>query len=464
MTESYSYPRMIWPQYRHHILGMVGLFVVALFTFVGIYAPFFASGKPIVLQYEGHWYFPLFRYLFFRGYYTTVLDQFFNLLMFTLPLFLTAFWLPLRWRRAAWFALICMQLVGSLWLIMRLPHEPASNPKLTAERVAMYRRQPLTWNQELQYMNAYARINLLLSVKQQREQEERIGHRRSQKPVTTLWQGSQRQEQERVDAYQKAARSGDASASQRVAYLQDRRQWLSTQEKQLTHIVMPLLRPYHWEEDAGGDTAHNQAVPWWELTRPGHGDLTAALIFGIRVALVVGLLAVGIALCIGIPIGCLSGYYGGWIDIAVCRLMEIWEAMPTFFMLLFVVAILQTKSILLVIVVIGIFGWTGFSRYIRGEFFKQRHLPYVEACRAMGFHDRMIMFQHILPNAIPPLLTLLPFAIMGAISTEAGLSFLGLGHRPAYASALGRPCCESVKVLVRTLCAGKNGFQHILAR
>ena len=102
--------------------------------------------------------------------------------------------------------------------------------------------------------------------------------------------------------------------------------------------------------------------------------------------------------------------------------------MPSFFMLLMVVAITQSKSIFLVVAVIGIFGWTGFARYIRGEFLKQRNLPYVEACRAMGFRDARIVFSHILPNAVPPLLTLLPFAVMGAITSEAGLSFLGLGE------------------------------------
>jgi peptide/nickel transport system permease protein len=92
------------------------------------------------------------------------------------------------------------------------------------------------------------------------------------------------------------------------------------------------------------------------------------------------------------------------------------------------VAITQSKSIFLVIAIIGIFGWTSFSRYLRGEFFKQRNLPYIEACRALGFNDSKIIFSHIFPNAIPPVLTLLPFAIMGAITSEAGLSFLGLGE------------------------------------
>jgi len=102
--------------------------------------------------------------------------------------------------------------------------------------------------------------------------------------------------------------------------------------------------------------------------------------------------------------------------------------MPTFFMLLMIVAFLQSKSIFLVIGIIGLFGWTNFSRFVRGEFLKQKQLPYVEACHALGFNNRRIMFNHLLPNAIPPLLTLIPFAIMSAMTSEAGLSFLGLGE------------------------------------
>lgn len=191
---------------------------------------------------------------------------------------------------------------------------------------------------------------------------------------------------------------------------------------------MPLLSHYHWEDDAGGQQLLNQYLPWWQITRINRKDLLAALIFGIRISMVVGIAAVAIALAIGIPVGALAGFYGGRADIVVSRLLEIWEAMPAFFMLLMVVALMQSKSIFLVIAVIGLFGWTQFSRYIRGEFFKQRHLPYTEACKALGFRDGYIIYRHILPNAIPPVLTLLPFAIMGAITSEAGLSFLGLGE------------------------------------
>jgi peptide/nickel transport system permease protein len=211
-------------------------------------------------------------------------------------------------------------------------------------------------------------------------------------------------------------------------YLEDKSQWLATKEGKIDFILMPLLRNFHWQDDAGGEQGLNKYVDWWELTRINRKDLLSALIFGIRISLVVGLTSIAIALLIGIPIGSMAGYYGGKFDIVVFRLLEIWESMPTLFMLLLVVAIMQTKSIFLVITVIGIFGWTGFCRFIRAETLKQRNLAYVDACRAIGYDDRHIVFSHILPNAIPPLLTLLPFSIMGAITSEAGLSFLGLGE------------------------------------
>jgi peptide/nickel transport system permease protein len=211
-------------------------------------------------------------------------------------------------------------------------------------------------------------------------------------------------------------------------YLNEKKEWLETESKKM-HILIPsLFRSFHWEEDAGGAQEANRYVPWWELTRINRKDLAASLLFGIRISIVVGTLAVALSLLIGIPLGTISGYFAGKTDLAICRLIEIWEAMPLFFMLLLVVAITQTKSIFLVIAVLGTFGWTGFSRFIRSEVLKQRKLPYVEACHSLGYTHKRIMFSHILPNAIPPILTLLPFSMMAAITSEAGLSFLGLGE------------------------------------
>ncbi|MFZ0565437.1 MAG: ABC transporter permease [Chlamydiales bacterium] len=211
-------------------------------------------------------------------------------------------------------------------------------------------------------------------------------------------------------------------------YLEERKQWLESEAQKLIVIIPPFIRPFHWEEDAGGAPAINQFVPWWELTRVNRKDLVASLIFGIRVSMIVGFTAIGLSLLIGLPLGMIAGYFGGKADLFICRLIEVWEAMPTFFMLLLVIAITQSKSILLVIIVLALFGWTNFARFIRAEMLKQRNLPYVLATKSLGFGESRIMFSHILPNAIPPILTLIPFAMMAAITSEAGLSFLGLGE------------------------------------
>ena len=282
----------------------------------------------------------------------------------------------------------------------------------------------------LNRLTPYAKLNLVLRYQQYLAQQKRfqiyekdyehyvkrLGQTNLLFP--TLWNLSYQQELE-------IEKNGSPAE---IQYLHDRRAWLEQQLPLLKHEIMPFVRPFHWEDDAGGDQPLNHLVGWWDLTRINRKDMVSSLIFGVRISLSVGLLAIGLALLIGIPVGAFAGYYGGKLDLIVYRLIEIWESMPTFFMLLMVVAFLQSKSIFLIIAVIGLFGWTGFSRFIRGEFFRQKELLYVEACRALGYPDRRIIFSHLLPNAIPPLLTLVPFAIMGAITSEAGLSFLGLGE------------------------------------
>ncbi len=429
-------------------MGHLAFLTVLLFVFIGIFAPFLASGKPFCVYYDGKWYFPMFRYLFYTGYYTKNIDIFFNLLIFTFPIGLIV-WLFLDNSRLRWgllSALLSLQIGVFLFIIMSPRKDPAVDPELTHQRHMALKDHPLPdWNFDLSYMNAYAQLNLLLKQQQYFLQNQQWlpyepGYVQYAKKnglslhLPSLWENEKENEENEINRLDKALKAEQPDnqtyryAKAKIQYIQDRRKWIQENIPRLKYELMPLIRDFHWEDDAGGDQSLNQFLPWWELTRSNGKDLLSALIFGVRISLTVGILSIGIALLIGIPIGAFAGYYAGTFDIIVCRLLEIWESMPTFFMLLFVVAILQSKTIFLVILVIGLFGWTGFSRYIRGEFFKQRNLTYVEACKAIGFNDRFIIFSHILPNAIPPVLTLLPFAIMGAISSEAGLSFLGLGE------------------------------------
>lgn len=448
-STSQSYWNSLWIRFKRHKLGFYAYYTVLLFAFVGIFAPFLASGKPFCVYYNSAWYFPLFRYLFYTGYYTKNIDIFFNLLIFTLP----AGWLLWKLlrkhkgiRKGLISALMILQMGVFAYIILSPRKDPGSDPALTHQRQLALKHHPLpSWDFDLSYMNEYAKLNLLLKQQQYYIQNQQwltyepayleyVKGKGGRQHIPSYWENQRQHELEEIErqnaVLKKEPPDSEAYkyAEAKIKFVNDRRQWIQENLSRLKYEVLPPVRYFHWEEDAGGDQSLNQFLPWWELTRSNGKDLLSGLIFGVRISLTVGILSIAIALFIGIPIGAFAGYYGGTFDIIVSRMLEIWESMPTFFMLLFVVAILQSKTIFLVILVIGLFGWTGFSRYIRGEFFKQRNLTYVEACQAIGFNDRFIIFSHILPNAIPPVLTLLPFAVMGAISSEAGLSFLGLGE------------------------------------
>lgn len=450
MAQYDPYWKIVWKQFKKHPLGMVALGVVAMFCLVAIYAPFLASSKPLVVQYHGEWFFPLFRYLFYTGFFTKHLDVFFNLLIFTMPMALLA---AFSWYKSpkiltvALISLATMQAFLFCFYVFSRPHDPSIDMDLIKAREKALKAYPLpSWNFDLKFMSPYAKLNLVLRTQRLQQQQQRLekyseAFRDSTDgtlPMPTLWQLDRDHEISSLKRYQdivdKLKAKGEVQseayhqAEAMIRYIKDRQAWLNAQVKLLKYEIMPLLSSFHWEDDAGGSPSLNRVVSFWDLTRINRKDLVAALIFGVRISLVVGIMAVGIALSIALPVGSLAGFYGGKFDIVVSRLLEVWESMPIFFMLLLVVAIMQNKSIFLVILVIGIFGWTTISRFIRGEFFKQRHLPYIEACRAIGLNDSRIMFSHILPNAIPPVLTLLPFSIMSAITSEAGLSFLGLGE------------------------------------
>lgn len=158
-------------------------------------------------------------------------------------------------------------------------------------------------------------------------------------------------------------------------------------------------------------------------------DVWTRVLFGGRISLAVGFVAVGIYITIGVLIGSIAGYYGGLIDNILMRLTEIVMVFPTFFLLLTVIAILD-RSIFTIMVVIGVTGWTGIARLVRAEFLSLRERDFTEAARAMGANDSRIIFKHILPNAMAPIIVAATIGVGTAILSESGLSFLGFGPEP----------------------------------
>lgn len=156
-------------------------------------------------------------------------------------------------------------------------------------------------------------------------------------------------------------------------------------------------------------------------------DVFVRMIFGTRTSLAVGVIAVGIYIAIGIVVGSIAGFYGGWIDLLSERTLEIFLCFPTFFLILTFISFLDQPSIVWVMVFIGVVGWTGPARLVRGEFLRLRSLDFVVAARALGLSNRRIIFGHILPNALSPVLVAATFGIASAVIVESTLSFLGIG-------------------------------------
>ncbi|HMS34939.1 MAG TPA: ABC transporter permease [Ignavibacteria bacterium] len=155
-------------------------------------------------------------------------------------------------------------------------------------------------------------------------------------------------------------------------------------------------------------------------------DLLAGLIHGSRVSLSVGFIAAGIALLIGIVLGSMAGFYGGKVDLIIMRFVEIMMTLPTFFLIITIVAI-YGSSIWYIMAAIGFTSWTGDAKLIRGEVLKVRNMEYITAANSIGLPNKQIILRHVIPNAIAPVLVSGAFAIAGAILTEAALSFLGFG-------------------------------------
>lgn len=181
-------------------------------------------------------------------------------------------------------------------------------------------------------------------------------------------------------------------------------------------------------------------------------DVFVRLLYGTRVSLSVGVIAVAIYLSIGVVVGAFAGYFGGWADILTERTVEIFICFPTFFLILTFISFLDAPSIVWVMVFIGIVGWTGPARLVRGEFLRIRGMDYVVAARALGLPDRRIIFGHILPNALGPVLVSATFGVANAIIAESTLSFLGIGDRvlPSWGRilALGRATGDTPMMLI----------------
>lgn len=197
----------------------------------------------------------------------------------------------------------------------------------------------------------------------------------------------------------------------------------------LAALFAPVLAPY---DPAAYDVKQILLAPspahWFGTDQLGR-DVLSRMLFGARISMSVGFVSVGIAVVIGTLVGTLAAYYGGRTDELLMRFVDLMLNFPRFFLLLTLIAFLR-PSIFVIMAVIGLTGWMGLARLVRGEILSLKEREFVLSARALGGRDRRIMFRHILPNALVPILVSATLGVAGAILAESGLSFLGLGVQP----------------------------------
>ena len=208
--------------------------------------------------------------------------------------------------------------------------------------------------------------------------------------------------------------------------------FIQEQFKRPGNFALYPPNPYHYRTINYFAKEPNPSAPsadnWFGTDDRGR-DLLAQLIYGFRVSVLFGLALTVIGVVIGVLTGAIQGFFGGRTDLAFQRLIEIWSSMPELYLLIIFSAVFS-PSVTLLLILLSLFGWMGLSDYVRAEFLRNRQLDYVRAARAMGLSSGQIIWRHILPNSLTPVVTFLPFRMSAAILALTSLDFLGLGVPP----------------------------------
>ena len=205
----------------------------------------------------------------------------------------------------------------------------------------------------------------------------------------------------------------------------------------LLSILAPVITPY------GRDELHLEIIQYGNPLPPsakfifgtdGLGrDYFTRCLYGGRTSLLIGFGATLLSVLIGVPLGCIAGYYGGTVDMVICRFIDVVSCIPEFFLLIIVCAVMK-PNYTNVILVLGLFGWFGVAKQIRAQFLSLRTQEFVQAANALGLKDKVITFRHLMPNALMPVVVSATMSVAGNIMAESGLSYLGLGVQEPAAS------------------------------
>jgi len=202
--------------------------------------------------------------------------------------------------------------------------------------------------------------------------------------------------------------------------------WLSEAQCRAALETQAARQPGKTVDVAAGCRA---LEPMWLGTDADGHDVVARLIYGFRISILFGLILAGVSSAIGVFAGAVQGYFGGWLDLVMQRLIEIWSSLPHLYILIILSAILAPGFFVLLTILL-LFSWVSLVHVVRAEFLRARNFEYVNAARALGLSNAKIIVKHVLPNAMVATLTFLPFIVNSSISTLTSLDFLGLGMPP----------------------------------
>jgi len=197
----------------------------------------------------------------------------------------------------------------------------------------------------------------------------------------------------------------------------------------LVSLLAPWIAPHNPTEINAWQVLTPPSGSHWFGTDELGRDVFSRVLYGARISLKVGFVAIGIAVVLGSVVGLVAGYYGGWVDTLLMRGVDIMLCFPAFFLILAIITFLE-PSIWYIMAVIGLTGWMGVARLVRAEVLAIREMDYIMAARCIGCSNLRIILRHILPNALSPVLVAATLGVAGAILTESALSFLGIGVQP----------------------------------